>query len=77
MIISSKNNSVQSVGKEGKAYCKFYVLTYDGRRCALVSVEEWKKIEEDFPKRFCLRNGVGCPILERLRKIRSKYGLKT
>ena len=51
-----------------KEYCRFYVLTYNGRRCVLMSVDKWFKVKEDFYKRFCSRGGSGCPLLNNVLK---------
>ncbi len=48
-----------------RTYCKFYALTHDGRRCVFLSLDDWEKVREDFPKRFCTRGGSGCPLLNR------------
>lgn len=62
-----------AVSYSKREYCHFYVSTYNGRRCVLMSVDKWFKVKEDFYNRFCSKGGDGCPLLNNiLKRIRTK-----
>lgn len=42
--------------------CKFYQLTTNGKRCILLSPEEWS-MRRSRLIRYCMNRGVGCAIL--------------
>ncbi len=44
--------------------CIFLASTAHGTRCALLSIEDWKKTRERYSE-FCRNNGKGCPLLAR------------
>ena len=61
-------NITLDVASYERRYCRFYVLTYNGRRCVLMSVDKWLKIKEDFYERFCSKEGKNCPLLHKILK---------
>ena len=51
--------------------CVFYRLTNLGRRCVLMSVEDWKRLNARYIA-FCKNRGSGCPILARVNRVNSR-----
>ncbi|MHB9303184.1 hypothetical protein [Thermofilum pendens] len=45
-----------------EAYCKYYVHTARGQRCAFIGVREWRLTSEKYLE-FCKKGGAGCPVL--------------
>jgi len=73
MVLNIEKPNVSSVKKKNFNYCKFYVLTHDGRRCVLQSIDDWRKKGKDYVDRYCKREGKGCPILLKIIKLRKQY----
>lgn len=48
--------------------CDFYVKTYSGKRCVLMSLEDWKKWVREGKLEYCLNIGF-CPLALRVKRL--------
>lgn len=46
-------------------HCVFYKETHDGRRCVLLSPEEWRVVAQRYLQ-HCRAGGKGCVLLSRI-----------
>ncbi|WP_156769861.1 metal-binding protein [Caldivirga maquilingensis] len=46
--------------------CIFLQRTSDGERCVLLPPEDWAQLKQKYLHQFCLNQGHGCPVYERV-----------